>query len=153
MEALVGFAFVLFFLALGLVFGTAVERRHFRNLDEREALTSAMLVTQLKSFPQAKAGDRPPAMFVSEVVIASDYLKNFLAGLRKFFGGRINSYQSLMVRARREATLRILEEARQQGYNAVCNLRLTAADIGGATQNSRRPAMVAILASGTAYHA
>ena len=94
----------------------------------------------------------PPQMYVAEVVIATDYLKTFLAGLRKFFGGEIRSYQTLLVRARREATLRILEQARQQGYNAICNLRLENADIGG-NNNAKGVAMVAILASATAYRA
>ncbi len=91
-------------------------------------------------------------MIVGEAVIATDYLKSFLAKLRNIFGGRVGSYQSLMVRARREALLRIVEEAKRQGYNAVCNVRMQTADVGG-NSTMRRVAMVAILASATAYTA
>ena len=48
--------------------------------------------------------------------------------------------------------MRIIEQARSQGYNAVCNVRLETADVGGSSSR-RRAAMAAILASATAYHA
>ena len=94
----------------------------------------------------------PPAIVVGETVIATDYLKSFLARLRNIFGGEIRSYRTLLERARREALLRIVEEARGMGYNAVCNVRFETADVGG-NSTMRKVAMVAILASGTAYHA
>ena len=114
-----------------------------------------MLVTQIKSFPGYLPGAHAPQVFYAEVVIASDYLKTFLAGLSNFFGGQVSSFQTMLVRARREATLRILEQARRQGYNAVCNLRLETADVGGnsATRGKKGMVMAAILASATAYHA
>jgi uncharacterized protein YbjQ (UPF0145 family) len=142
-------------LALGLFAGGYAERRHIRSLQQREAATRDMLVTQIKSFPGHVPGTNSPQVILAEVVIASDYLKTFLAGIRSFFGGEVGSYQTLLDRARREATQRILEQARRQGYNAVCNLRLETADIGGnsVTQGKNRMVMAAILASGTAYNA
>lgn len=143
------------FLILGLVVGGSVERSHFRSLEMREQRTSDMLTSQIKSFPAAGNSKQPPKLIVAECVIATDYLKSFLAGLRNIFGGEVRSYETLLVRARREATLRILEEARQNGYNAICNLRLETADIGGSVTQQRRggTVMAAILASATAYHA
>ena len=138
-----------FFILLGLFAGGYNERRHLRKLDRREKALCHMPVTQVKSFP-AFAGGKRPAMVIGEVVITTDYLKNFLAAIRNIFGGRVKSYQSLLVRARREATLRVMEKARSQGYNALCNVRLETADVGGST-SSRKVAMVAIIASGTAY--
>ena len=142
-------------LALGLFAGGYAERQHIRSLQQREAATRDMLVTQIKSFPGHVPGTNSPQAIFAEVVIASDYLKTFLAGIRSFFGGEVGSYQTLLDRARREATQRILELARRQGYNAVCNLRLETADIGGnsVTQGKNRMVMAAILASGTAYNA
>ena len=67
---------------------------------------------------------------------------------RNFFGGEMKAYVKLIERARREALLRVVEQARQMGYNAICNLRLQTADIGG----SRRFPMGSIMASATAYH-
>jgi uncharacterized protein YbjQ (UPF0145 family) len=89
-------------------------------------------------------------MIVKEVVIASDYLKSFLAKLRNIFGGEVRSFETLLERARREALLRIIEEAQSNGYNAICNLRMDTAEIGG-NLDKKGAAMATILASATAY--
>ena len=149
---LLGLAVPLFLLALAWFTGSAVERRHFRSLAIRERETSGMLVSQLKSFPASRAGSPPPCLVVSQVVIATDYLKSFLAGLRKIIGGELRSYRSLVERARREAILRLVEEARGLGYDAVCNIRIESSDVGG-SERGKGATMVTLLASGTAYHA
>ena len=109
-----------------------------------------MVVSDIKSFPGGADTRAGATMVLGEVVIATDYLKSFLARIRKILGGELRSYESLMQRARREAMVRMLEQAREMGYDAVCNLRLDPSDIGGATQR-RRAVMVAICATGTAY--
>ena len=152
MEFLINIAFVLFLIGLGLVFGTLSERSHFRRLDAREGANGSFLVTQLKTFPGAVTGPTPPHFLVAECVVATDYFKSFLASLRGLFGGEVRSYQSLLSRARREATQQIVEQAKQRGYNAICNLRVQTADIGGNTATKKGAAMVAIMASATAYH-
>ena len=50
-------------------------------------------------------------MVTGEVVISGDYFKNFVAGLKNFFGGRLTSLESIMDRGRREALLRMREKA------------------------------------------
>jgi uncharacterized protein YbjQ (UPF0145 family) len=149
---LIGVGVPVLLLALAWITGTAVERRHFRSLAIRERETSDMLVTDLRSFPHAGAQSTPPRMLVAQVVIATDYLKSFLAGLKKIIGGEMRSYRSLVERARREAILRVVEEARGLGYDAVCNIRIDSADIGGSAKG-KGAAMVTLIASGTAYHA
>ena len=141
----------LFLLALGLFVGRSTERNHFRSIERRERQMSDMLVTQLKSFPAVDLDAPVACLVVAEVVIGTDYLKSFLARLRSIFGGEIKSYQSLLVRARCEATLRIQEQARRMGYNAICNVRYQTADVGG-NSTMRKVAMAAIIATGTAYH-
>jgi uncharacterized protein YbjQ (UPF0145 family) len=152
MELVIAAAFSLFFIGLGFFVGGAIERSHFRGLDRREGEHAGFLITQLKSYPGAVAGPSPPTMLCGEAVISSDYLKTWLASIRKIFGGEMRSYQSLLVRARREALLRIIEEARRLGYNAVCNVRYASTDIGGGAKRRNRAVMVTILASATAYH-
>jgi len=152
LEFTLGIGIPVVLLLLGLFAGGWAERSHLESLRRREAQTRGMVVTQVKSFPGAVPGDKPPTFMVAEVVIASDYLKTFLAGFRNIFGGRVRSYQTLVDRARREASLRIVEGARRMGYNAVCNVRLETADVGGSNTGRKVP-MAAILASGTAYHA
>jgi uncharacterized protein YbjQ (UPF0145 family) len=111
-----------------------------------------MLVTNLKSFPLYIEGGPPPEMIVSEVVIATDYLKSFLASWRNLFGGEIKSYLSLLVRARLEVLVRLQAEAQQRGHNALCNVRFQTADIAGAT-GKRSATAVALIAYATAYTA
>ena len=62
----------------------------------------------------------------------------------------MKSYRSLLFRAREEALLQILEEAEHEGYDAVCNLRVDTADIGGNSMQRGVPT-VGIMATGTAY--
>lgn len=142
----------LLLLGLGYFVGGYVERRHFGRLEEREAANKGFIVTQLKTFPGGVAPNAaPPQVFFAETVISSDYLKTFLSSVRKFFGGEMRSYHSLLERARRESLLRIIEQARTAGFDTACNLRYETADIGGATNPRKRIVTVAVLASATAY--
>jgi uncharacterized protein YbjQ (UPF0145 family) len=149
-EFIIDVAPFIILILLGLFVGRTAERRHIRNLDERESKLGDFLVSQTKDFANAVPGGRPPAFVAGEVVIASDYLKTFLSGLRRIFGGELRSYQTLLTRARREALLRVIESAKSQGYNAICNVRYDSADIGGNAKAKRIP-MAAAIASATAY--
>jgi uncharacterized protein YbjQ (UPF0145 family) len=60
---------------------------------------------------------------VGSVVIAEDYFKRIAAGLRGLFGGRVTVYESLMDRGRREAVLRMKDEARRRGATMIFNVR------------------------------
>lgn len=139
-------------VVFGLIIGRTVEKRHFRKLDEREAAISDMLVTQLKSFPNAAPSGQPPTLMLAEAVIGSDYLKSWFAKWRNMFGGEIRSYQTLQERGKREVILRLAESARAQGYNAICNVRVSPADVGGnTTAQKKQMPMAAVIASATAY--
>lgn len=152
-ELIVGLGFVVVMLCLGFFVGGATERSHFKRLEEREAATSDILVTQLKTFPGLVSSEQAPQAFFAEAIIASDYLKNFIGKLRNLFGGEVGSYQRLLERARREALLRIVEQAKEAGYNAVCNVRFQTADVGGnnTTAANKAAVMAPIMATGTAY--
>lgn len=140
----------LFLLGLGFFVGGHTERRHFANLEEREAAVAGFVSTQSKHFLGIPEPGHAPTMIVKEVIIASDYLKTFLAKLKNIFGGEVHSFQTLLERARREALLRIVEEAHANGYNAICNLRMDTAEIGG-NMRKKGTAMAAVMASATAY--
>lgn len=152
MEILIGLAITFFLLMLGFTAGTIAEKRHFSNLDRREAVNRSTLQTQSKLFLSPQPGGKTPTMVHSETVVSSDYFKNFLSAFRKFFGGEMKSYHSLMERARRESLAKVIEQARAMGYNAVCNVRLEPADVSGAVTNPKnKSVMVCIIATATAY--
>jgi uncharacterized protein YbjQ (UPF0145 family) len=137
-------------LIFGVLIGRNVEKSHIKRLDADDELHRDFLITQLKSFPM-RSGDGPtPTLVVSEAVIASDYLKSWLASWRNIFGGEVRSFQKLQSRAKREALVRLRRAAMSNGYNALCNVRVDSADIGGGT-SSRKTPMASVIASGTAY--
>jgi len=139
---------------IGIIFGRINEKRHFRQLDLADAEYSDIFVTQLKTFPEMATNSKPPQMLVAEVVIATDWMKSFVAGIVNLFGGEIKAYQRMQERARREALVRLQSQARELGYNGLCNLRIdTAAISGGAASSTKKNAIVVapIIASATAY--
>jgi len=144
------FGVPLVLLALGFFSGRRVERNHLRQLDQREAQVRHLIVTNTKFIPP-ELGYRRAEILLGEAVIASDYFKNFVAGLRSFFGGELKSLETLMDRARREATLRVLEVAAAQGASAVFNLRLETSNIG-AMQGKKQAPMAEVLVYGTACY-
>jgi len=154
MEMIIGLIFFLIPLVVcGLIIGRYNEKRHFRNIAEREAAYQDVLVTQLKSFPSAaEPAPAAPGVVIAEVVIASDYLKTFLSGWRKIFGGEMKSFTTMQDRAKREVILRLIEQAKAQGFNAICNVRIDGVDLG-ANSGRRNSPMAAVIGSGTAYHA
>jgi uncharacterized protein YbjQ (UPF0145 family) len=127
--------------------GTALERRHYASIRERELC--------LRSLPAVTFRSVPPGWTVTEctlitgsVVISVDYFKRFLSGLRMIFGGRVKAYETLLDRARREALLRLKEDVVRRGYHAVVNVRLETCRIANA-RNSERIAGLEVLAFGT----
>lgn len=136
-------------LLVGWLVGGSLEKNHLEDLEQREAASRDVLVTDLRHFPGGISG--VPQMVVGETVVASDYLKSFLARIRNIFGGEVRSYQSMMDRARREATMRMVERAREQGYDAVCNVRMYTSDLAGHPGSRQKRPMVVIYATGTAY--
>ena len=122
MELLFQLAVFVTLLVIGLVFGRASERRHFRQLQEREAQLRDVLVFAERTPPPDREF-REAALVVGSVVIAEDYFTRIAAALRGLVGGRVTVYESLMDRGRREAILRMKEEARRRGATLVFNVR------------------------------
>ena len=140
-------------LAVFWTAGSANERKHLKSLVERERMLQGILLTTLKRPCGAVSAERTPQLICGEAVIASDGFKSWLFGLKNLVGGESKTFVRLFDRARREATLRMLESAKAQGYNAVCNVRYGGTDIGGNTSAGGKKAnpMAIVAVSGTAY--
>lgn len=115
-------------LTLGTIFGRLAERRHFASIAKREAELVDIKIYSGKRLPEyARSIEQP---FVSGfVVISHDYLKSIFAGFRRIFGGRIRSYETLAKRSKREAVLRLKEQAKAQGATAVYNVRIDTSSV------------------------
>lgn len=109
-------------LIIGLVFGRINERNHFARLEKAEDELSDILTVNLKELPLELQPDG--RLVTGNVVVAVDYFKKVAAGLKMIFGGRLRAYESLLERARREAIIRMKQEARDIGADAIYNVRL-----------------------------
>jgi uncharacterized protein YbjQ (UPF0145 family) len=134
------------FISVGYFVGSAREKAHLKYLDQREKELSGIFVSNLKTLPPNWKA-RNAQLVGGTSVIATDYFKTFAASLRNIFGGRVRSMETLVERARRQATVRMLEEAQAAGANAVWNVRLETSTIGNA---KGKPSAVEVLAYGTA---
>ena len=138
----------LILLTGGYVFGRIAERRHYRSIIHREAAFRRIPVFATRHLPDDLEPDVRTTLVMGSVVISVDYFKRFLAGLRMLVGGRMKSYESLIDRARREAVLRLQDEARRKGAKSVFNIKFETASISKGARDT--VGSVEVLAYGTA---
>lgn len=156
-DILFDFGWVVVLLIVGLSAGRIAERRHLKRLAVDEAaFVTPLLMTDLRSYPMCGTSHTSeadaPALVSGEAVISSDSFKTFIAALKKIIGGELRTLETLMSRARREAIVRMARQAHSLGYDAVCNVRIESADLGGSGVSEKKAVtMVCVVASGTAY--
>ena len=139
--------FTLLLLLIGVFFGTRAQKKHIANLNIREAAMAHMIVTNLKTLP---ATGQPPVLVTGSVVIAFDYFRRFIAGFVMLVGGRITMYEDMLDRARREALLRLLEQAHAAGSREVHNVRFEFSRVGSSENGVNIGGGAEFLAYGTA---
>ena len=143
---------LVFFLALiviGYSSGTIAEKRHYRLIEVRERASLRMpVVTAEARFPEGKV--TRAFLVQGSVVVSIDYFKRLMGILRNIFGGRVRAYESLVDRARREAILRMKEQALAGGGQMVTNLRLETSTISRSANRKGRIGSVEVIAYGTA---
>ena len=136
-------------LMLAYFVGALIEARHFRRIRGREEAYQGYPVVTFDTMP-ADWDVADSTMVAGNIVISLDYFKRVIAGLRGLVGGRIKTYEPLLDRARREALLRMIEQARELGYDAVFNVRLETSRLANSSGEGNRTASVEMLAFGTA---
>ena len=135
-------------LALGYFFGRIAETRHYKSIIKREKAL-ARIPAMATKIPDLSIQPQYTILVTGSVVVSVDYFKRFLAGLRNLVGGRVKSYESLVDRARREAILRMKDQARVKGANLIFNVKLETSSISQGRGNSI--GSVEVLAYGTAF--
>jgi uncharacterized protein YbjQ (UPF0145 family) len=129
-------------LLVGALAGSVIERRHLASLVRREELPGP-IVTDLGAPPAGIViGDA--RLVTGEAVLGADRGKEFVSTLRNLVGGEVVSLQRLMTRARREARLRMVDEARAIGADFVLNVRFEICEVGGKAAD--------VICYGTAVH-
>jgi uncharacterized protein YbjQ (UPF0145 family) len=118
-------------LIITYVSGTLLEKKHYKRIREREQ----KLLNQpyvVDSFTALESNIREAKLVDGSCVIAADRFKVFLGGLLSIFGGRIATFESLTDRARREAIIRMREQAIDADM-IVCT-RIQYTELGGKGQ-------------------
>ena len=83
-------------------------------------------------------------------VISNDAFKKLVAQIYNIFGGRIGVYETLFDRARREAIIRMKEQARMFGANMIVNTRFETSRLGAVNSGNKGLGIFEVLAYGTA---
>lgn len=115
----------LILLAVGYVFGSAEEKRHYNDLLKRER----KLRIRMRGDALGAENFARSTLVTGSVVIGSDYFRLTLASFLNLFGGRLASQARLLDRARREAVLRMVERAQAMGAVEVVNIHLSTAKL------------------------
>ena len=134
-------------LVLGYAFGSIAEKRHFSSIREREEALQGLPAIMLKK-PLLPEEVKEYKLVNGSVVLSIDYFKKFIASLINIFGGSISSYETILDRARREAILRMKEDAADA--SEIINIRIETSSISKNAQ--RNVGAIEVLAYGTAIY-
>ncbi len=144
---MVDIIFILTPILLGYIFGSIAEKNHYKSIQEREKKFMRLPTISLKT-PLNPDNITRSRLVVGNVVISVDYFKRVLAGLKNIFGGNVTSYETLVDRARREAILRLKEDAK--GASEIINLKLETSSINKSAKGTI--GSIEIFAYGTAIY-
>jgi uncharacterized protein YbjQ (UPF0145 family) len=122
------------FTALGWGAAWWWERRHLRQLVAREALVKDITLSSgpktLEASPTVNSTRIMTSDFLmGSIVLSHDAFRSITILFTRFFGGNISHYQRLLERARREALVRLREEAVALGIKRVINVKIAATSI------------------------
>jgi uncharacterized protein YbjQ (UPF0145 family) len=147
-EAIINLGLPLFLLVATYFTGSWIERRHYRGIRAREGALQRLPAITFRTAPAGWEVEGS-GLVTGSMVVSVDYFKRFLGGLRQLVGGRVKSYETILDRARREALLRLKDDAVARGYNAVVNVRLETTRMANARRNGQGIAGLEVLAYGT----
>ena len=138
---------IVLFLMMGYGFGRLAERRHYRSIRDRESKLGGILVFSART-PPAGWQIASAELVWGNAVVSVDYFKRFLFSLRNIFGGRVEAYESLIDRGRREAMLRMKQQAHMLESDAVFNIKFETSSVSRGVNSGI--GSVEVLAYGTA---
>lgn len=128
--------------------GSWIEKRHFDRIRAREQAlpkTPVIQCTRQTSMPNVARTE----MVYGSTVVGADFFKNTLAGLVSLFGGNIATIESVTERGRREALIRLKQQAPDADFFA--NIRYETASLNAVSMKKGLP-QVEFLAYGTAIY-
>lgn len=113
----------------GWLLASWFERRHLRSLSAREAPLQHIRINTSKH--PGSCEPEACTLLIGSVVVAHDYFRTLIIIIRRFIGGNISPYERLVQRGRREALIRLKEEADLRGIDKVINIRFGTTTVSG----------------------
>ena len=148
-EQTLNLLFFIILVAVGYFSGRYLEKRHYHSIENREQRYTTL---PLVSFDEDSIEPEREIQYVRLVsgnaVISIDYFKRFFSMLQVLVGGRVTAYQTLVDRARREALLRMTDQARTA--DIIANVRIETSAIGQRANQKGQVGSVEAIAYGTA---
>lgn len=80
----------------------------------------------------------------AETIIGANVFRDFMASMRDFFGGRSNTYETVLREAKETALQELSQRAAERGANAVVGISLDYETVGASGS------MLMVVVSGTA---
>lgn len=102
-----------------------------------------MIVTTTPSIEGKKIKEYK-GIVTGETIIGANAIKDFMAGLTDFFGGRSSSYEKVLIEGKNTALAEMQERAQKMGANAIVGVDLDYETVGP------NGGMLMVTASGTA---
>lgn len=130
------FLIFLLLVLLWLFFWRRAEKSHYQSIATREEKYKNILVISDTDLQNMTETHSEWSLIVGETVVALDAFKKFIASLINIFWGRVKSYESLVERARREAVLKVKQQAADAWYTIVVNLRIETSSISKSANNT-----------------
>lgn len=113
----------------GWLLASWFERRHLASISAREIPLQSIRVNTSKHLPDCEP--EGCTLLIGSVVVAHDYFRTLIIIIRRFIGGNIKPYERLVQRGRREAMIRLKEEAELRGIDQVINIRFGTSTVSG----------------------
>ena len=129
--------------------GLRYEKRHIKKIKERELKLYKM---PLVSFGKDIIDENKvinSELISSSVVLGCDYFRMSVFRLINMFGGNISLLENVLERAKREAILRVKEEAKRKKYDEIINLKIETSMLSP-IKKLQFNSVVTIIAYGTA---
>jgi uncharacterized protein YbjQ (UPF0145 family) len=140
---------LLILISTGYFVGRHREKEHYKSIIGRERYFVKVPAVNIKSALEEGREVEKVELVTGSVVVSADYFKIFVAAIKNLFGGRLTTYESLLDRAKREAILRMKEQARQ--CDIIINVKVESASISKSNEANNAAVFTAeAIAYGTA---
>jgi uncharacterized protein YbjQ (UPF0145 family) len=146
MDILISFGIIAVLLLVGFVFGTLAEKKHYKSIILEEQRLNKIPAMSCRLPPENQRYEQ--ALVTGSIVVANDYFKYFTAGLKNFFGGQLNTFESLLDRGRREAIIRMKKQAEAMNAELIFNVKYITTNLSAGENN--KIGSIELFAYGTA---